>query len=71
MRSTAAWRLGVIGFTLAAMLLAAVGWMTLRHLDRLREATGAVQHTLLVRTEADGLLSLLKDAETGQRGFWP
>src|SRR5207253_2347950 len=29
----------------------------------------AVQHTFLVRAEADAVLSLLKDAETGQRGF--
>ncbi len=32
-------------------------------------ANSAVEHTLLVRTEAGMLLSLLKDAETGQRGF--
>ena len=35
----------------------------------LEEARRLVAHTLLVREEAEIVLSLLKDAETGQRGF--
>ncbi len=69
MRSTLAWRWSMIGFGIAAALLVGVQWTIFRRLADLSEATGRVEHSLLVRTEADGILSLLKDAETGQRGF--
>ena len=36
---------------------------------RLEEARELATHTLLVREEIEILLSLIKDAETGQRGF--
>jgi hypothetical protein len=50
-------------------LLAALGWMSYRRLVELREAARSVEQTLRVRSAADVLLSLIKDAETGQRGF--
>src|SRR5215510_5000965 len=69
MHPTGAWRLRVIGFAVAAILLADVGWMTFRRLADSREATARVQHTLLVRAETDGILLLLQNVETGARGF--
>jgi PAS domain S-box-containing protein len=69
MHSTTAWRISVVGFAVAAALLVFVVWATFERLSALREATALVQHTLLVRGEAEAVASLLKDAETGQRGF--
>ncbi|HEV8676539.1 MAG TPA: CHASE3 domain-containing protein [Methylomirabilota bacterium] len=69
MRSLTVWRLSVLAFALACALLAALGWMSYRRLAELREAARSVEHTLTVRSAADVLLSLIKDAETGQRGF--
>jgi signal transduction histidine kinase len=68
-RSAAASRVSMTGFAIAASLLAAVGWINFRAIRNLREATGWVQHTLLVRANSDEALALLADAETGQRGY--
>jgi signal transduction histidine kinase len=69
MRSAIARRASIVGFAIAASLLAGVGWINLRAISDLRGATQRVHHTLLVRANAEEALSLLKDAETGQRGF--
>jgi two-component system, sensor histidine kinase and response regulator len=69
MRSVIARRASIVGFAIAASLLAGVGWINFRAINDLRQATQSVQHTLLVRADAEESLSLLKDAETGQRGF--
>lgn len=69
MRSAIARRASIVGFAIAASLLAGVGLINFRAISDLREASRWVQHTLLVRADADKALSLLKDAETGQRGF--
>jgi PAS domain S-box-containing protein len=62
-------RLGLIGFALAGLLLVVVGWISYRQMLRLEEARELATHTLLVREEIEVLFSLIKDAETGQRGF--
>jgi len=62
-------RLGLVGFVLAGVLLIAVGGVSYRQMLRLAEARELSTHTLLVREEIEILLSLIKDAETGQRGF--
>jgi PAS domain S-box-containing protein len=69
MRPLTAWRLGVLAFALACVALAVVGWTAYQRLAELREANHWVEHTLNVRYELESVLSLLKDAETGQRGF--
>ncbi len=53
----------------SAALFVIVGGVTVSRLLDLRAANAAVEHTLLVRAEAEALFSLLKDAETGQRGY--
>jgi CHASE3 domain sensor protein len=62
-------RLGLIGFVLAGVLLIAVAAVSYRQMLRLDEARELATHTLLVREEIEILLSLVKDAETGQRGY--
>ena len=62
-------RAGLIGFALSAALFVGIGALAVSRIIDLGAANAAVEHTLLVRTEAGTLLSLLKDAETGQRGF--
>jgi len=62
-------RASLIGFVLAAALFVVVSGIAVSRLIDLRAANNAVEHTLLVRAEAEALMSLLKDAETGQRGF--
>ena len=64
-----AWRLSLVGFALAAAVLVGIGWAALSRIAALSDADAAVVHTMQVRASAAGLLSLLKDAETGQRGF--
>jgi len=63
------WRISIAGFILAIMLLAVVAWIAYIRIAELQQATAGVRHTLLVRAEAEELLSLVKDAETGERGF--
>jgi signal transduction histidine kinase/CheY-like chemotaxis protein/CHASE3 domain sensor protein len=56
---------------LAAVLLFFVANIVVSYvnLQRLREMTGKVSHTYEVMTTLSDVFSLMKDAETGQRGF--
>lgn len=45
------------------------GGVAVSRLVDLRTANNAVEHTLLVRAQTEALMSLLKDAETGERGY--
>jgi PAS domain S-box-containing protein len=69
MRPAVAWRLSVLGFTLACVVLALIGWSSYRRFVELREATRLVDRSQDVRKELEIALLLLIDAETGQRGF--
>ena len=69
MRQAIAQRLSVIGFALAAVLLVIAGGAAWNRLAELRQASRSVEHTLMVQTNLAQVLSLLSDAETGQRGF--
>jgi PAS domain S-box-containing protein len=69
MLSAVARRLSVLGFALSCAILALIGGSSYHRLAELRDATRAVEHTHEVRTELERILSLLTDAETGQRGF--
>lgn len=51
------------------LLLPLFAYLAYRDLVRLNEATADVEHTYQVMMATDGLLSLLKDVETGQRGY--
>jgi methyl-accepting chemotaxis protein len=57
------------GFGLAFVLLATIGAVAYRSIDALTRTSYLVTHSHLVLEHIAGVLSLLKDAETGQRGF--
>src|SRR3989442_15468810 len=68
MRAWTARRLGVGAFGLACVVLV-VGSISVQRMADLGEAAQSVDRTLVLREETEVFLSLLKDAETGQRGF--
>ncbi len=57
------------GFTLAFLLLAVIGTVAYRGIMLLTETSYSVTHTHEVLEHIANVLSLLKDAETGQRGY--
>jgi CHASE3 domain sensor protein len=57
------------GFTLSFLLLAAIGAVAYRSIAALTETSYAVDHTHLILEQIAAVLNLMKDAETGQRGF--
>ena len=59
----------MLGFAFASLSLGLVAWVSYHRLLGLQDATRWVEHTLVVRNQLETTLSLLKDAETGQRGF--
>jgi methyl-accepting chemotaxis protein len=58
-----------LGFGLALSLLLVIGFVSFRGTDALIENDHAVTHTHAVLEGTAHVLSLLKDAETGQRGY--
>jgi signal transduction histidine kinase len=56
-------------FVLVTVLMAIVGFNSYLSINKLIEASAQQVHTYNVLARLDDLLSLLKDAETGQRGF--
>ena len=68
-RAWSARRLGLLIFALACVLLVAVGWATFRRMTDMWEANRWVDRTLTARAELETLVSFVKDAETGERGF--
>jgi len=58
-----------IGFAISFVLLAGIGVIAYRSMGSLTNTSYAVTHTYLVLEHIAGILSQLKDAETGQRGF--
>jgi len=57
------------GFAVSFALLAGIGVVAYRSTDSLTKTSYLVAHTHLVLENVANVLSLLKDAETGQRGF--
>ena len=57
------------GFALSFVLLAAIGAIAYRSIDALSQTSYSVAHSHLVLERIASVLSLLKDAETGQRGY--
>src|SRR5581483_10365821 len=71
-RGTAMWTFGrklAGGFSISLVLLAVVGAVSYRTFDALTETNDFVTHTHAVLEHVQHVMSLLKDAETGQRGF--
>src|SRR5262245_36728366 len=69
MRASTVHRIGLLGFALAVALIALAAWGSYHAVAGLREATRYVRQTLRVREQAEIVLSLVKDAETAQRGY--
>jgi PAS domain S-box-containing protein len=61
--------LAIVGFGLTLILLALGGNLGYHHASRLIQNRRLVEHTHVVINELETLLSTLKDAETGQRGY--
>lgn len=57
------------GFALAFLLLFGIGMVAYRSLAELANTSRSVTHAYMVLEHIGNVLSLLKDAETGQRGF--
>jgi methyl-accepting chemotaxis protein len=57
------------GFGLALVMLVIVGTVSYDSTTKLIDSAGWVQHTHEVLNGLDDLLSVMKDAETGQRGY--
>jgi CHASE3 domain sensor protein len=57
------------GFTLAFLLLLGIGGVAYRSISLLANTSHTVTHTHEVLERIAGVMSLLKDAETGQRGY--
>jgi CheY-like chemotaxis protein/CHASE3 domain sensor protein len=57
------------GFAAAIATVVLIAFFGYHSLDDQAESTALTQHTLEVMQRVDGLLSSLKDAETGQRGY--
>ena len=57
------------GFALSFILLAAIGAIAYRSINALSQTSYSVAHTHVVLERVASVLSLLKDAETGQRGY--
>ena len=56
-------------FYFCIILLVLVGILTYKNMEDLSESTDMVTHTYIVNVELEQIISYLKDAETGQRGF--
>src|SRR5712671_5020869 len=67
-----AWTFGqkvALGFGVSIAMLVVIGIVAYRTTDVLVENNGMVTHTHAVLETLSNLLSSMKDAETGQRGF--
>jgi CheY-like chemotaxis protein/signal transduction histidine kinase/CHASE3 domain sensor protein len=58
-----------ISFAVALAIFASIGWLTSLNMLDIKKSGDLETHTYFVMHEWDDLLSALKDAETGQRGF--
>ncbi len=68
MKWTVGMKIGT-GFTLALAILVIIGAVAYRSIAKLTETAGWVAHTQQVIATLEGVLSTMKDAETGQRGY--
>src|SRR5471032_1482728 len=69
---TRSWTFGqkiTAGFALSFVVLAAIGAVAYRSINTLSRTSHSVAHTHLVLEHIATVASLMKDAETGQRGY--
>src|SRR5438874_9845905 len=59
----------ILGFGLVFVVLVSSAAISSRNLSRLHANEEAIAHTHQVLAELEAVLSTMKDAETGQRGF--
>jgi CheY-like chemotaxis protein/CHASE3 domain sensor protein len=59
----------LLGFVVAVAAVAFIALLTARSLQTRSDAAGLMTHTLRVIEQLQNVLSLAKDAETGQRGY--
>jgi PAS domain S-box-containing protein len=59
------WAIGAVAF----VVIAVAGWVTLSKIETLDASAAYVQHTEQVRFALERTFSILKDAETGTRGY--
>jgi CheY-like chemotaxis protein/CHASE3 domain sensor protein len=57
------------GFAAAMVMVLLIAFFSYRSLDNQQESTTLAAHSVNVLQRVDGLMSSLKDAETGQRGY--
>jgi len=69
MKPTASFRKIQLGFLVGATVLLAMVILTILTVLRFRETNAAVRHTTQAQAQLVGLLSLIKDIETGSRGY--
>ena len=58
-----------LGYGFSIIVLIIVGFFSWKTVDRLLDSNQEVQHSHLVMQHLESLLSIMKDAETGQRGY--
>src|SRR5713226_10492530 len=58
-----------LGFGVALAILVSIGFFAYRSTGKLIETNRLVAHTHEVLADLEALLSVMKDAETGQRGY--
>src|SRR5689334_2384980 len=58
-----------IGFGLSLLILIVTAVLSYYSIYRLKQQSDMVNHTNMVLQQSEKVLSLLKDAETGQRGY--
>lgn len=65
----ASFRILKIIFTISLLLIILISALSYKHINSLSQSAKQVVHTHKVQIELEQLISNLKDAETGQRGF--
>jgi PAS domain S-box-containing protein len=58
-----------IGYGISILMLVIVGFISYRTVHQLLDSNRAVQHSSLIIQKLEKTISVMKDAETGQRGF--
>jgi PAS domain S-box-containing protein len=58
-----------IGYGISILMLIVVGFISYRTVRQLLDSNNAVQHSTLIMQQLEKTMSVMKDAETGQRGY--
>jgi len=58
-----------LGYVISILMLVIVGFTSYRTVQQLQDSNRAVAHSNLIMQQLEGTISVMKDAETGQRGY--